>query len=71
MSEEYFEINGHEFHKSKVNLEENKVYEVEKTQYDGEIIKWQCGYIKGNTLAGYAHINFQSNIEFAKKIILG
>jgi cobyrinic acid a,c-diamide synthase len=71
MSEEYFEINGHEFHKSKVNLEENKVYEVEKNQYDGEIIKWQCGYIKGNTLAGYAHINFQSNIEFAKKIILG
>lgn len=71
MEEEYFEINAHEFHKSKVNLEENKVYEVEKTQYDGEIIKWQCGYIKKNTLAGYAHINFQSNIEFAKKIILG
>lgn len=70
LQEEYFEINAHEFHKSQVNLEENKVYEVEKTQYDGEIIKWQCGYIKGNTLAGYAHINFQSNIEFAKKIIL-
>lgn len=70
MEEEYFEINCHEFHKSQVNLEENKVYEVEKTQYDGEITKWQCGYIKANTLAGYAHINFQSNIEFAKKIIL-
>ena len=69
MQEEYFEINAHEFHKSQVNLEENKVYEVEKTQYDGEIIKWQCGYIKENTLAGYAHINFQSNIELAKKII--
>jgi cobyrinic acid a,c-diamide synthase len=71
MKEDYFEINAHEFHKSKVNLEENKIYEVEKTQYDGEIIKWQCGYIKENTLAGYAHINFKSNIEFAKKIILG
>lgn len=70
IQEEYFEINAHEFHKSQVNLEENKVYKVEKTQYDGEVIKWQCGYIKGNTLAGYAHINFQSNIEFAKKIIL-
>ena len=69
MQEEYFEINAHEFHKSQVNLEDNKVYEVEKTQYDGEIIKWQCGYIKGNTLAGYAHINFLGNIELIKSLI--
>lgn len=68
MLEEYFEINGHEFHKSQVNLEEKKIYEIEKTNYDNNIIKWQCGYIKGNTLAGYAHINFQSNIEFAKTL---
>lgn len=69
VSEEYFEINAHEFHKSQVNLEEKKVYEVEKQRYDGELIKWSCGYFKGNTLAGYAHINFRGNIELIKALI--
>jgi cobyrinic acid a,c-diamide synthase len=69
MSEEYFEINAHEFHKSQVNLEEKNVYEVEKQRYDGELIKWTCGYFKGNTLAGYAHINFLGNMELIKSLI--
>ena len=25
-----------------VDLKEEKVYDVEKVQYDGEVIKWQC-----------------------------
>lgn len=58
------EINAHEFHKSRVDLMEDQVYEIEKTQYNGEIVKWQCGYFKKNTLAGYAHINFLGNEEF-------
>jgi cobyrinic acid a,c-diamide synthase len=66
---EDFEINAHEFHKSQVNLNEKNVYEVEKTQYNGEIIKWQCGYFKKNTLAGYAHINFLGNIELLKALV--
>ena len=65
----FFEINAHEFHKSQVKLNEENVYEVEKTQYNGEIIKWQCGYFKKNTLAGYAHINFLGNIELLKALI--
>jgi len=65
----FFEINAHEFHKSQVKLNEENVYEVEKTQYNGEIIKWQCGYFKKNTLAGYAHINFLGNIEFLKALV--
>jgi len=67
--EKDFEINAHEFHKSQVNLNEKNVYEVEKTQYDGELIKWACGYFKKNTLAGYAHINFLGNIELLKALV--
>ncbi|OOM75680.1 cobyrinic acid A,C-diamide synthase [Clostridium puniceum] len=69
ISEEFFEINAHEFHKSQVNLKEKNVYEVEKLRYDGELIKWSCGYFKKNTLAGYAHINFLGNIELIKALI--
>jgi cobyrinic acid a,c-diamide synthase len=65
------QINAHEFHKSKVSINEEKVYEVEKTLYSGEIIKWKCGYFKKNTLAGYAHINFLGNEELFRKIISG
>ncbi|BCZ47793.1 cobyrinate a,c-diamide synthase [Clostridium gelidum] len=67
--EEDFEINAHEFHKSQVNLNEKNVYEIEKMKYDGEIIKWQCGYFKENTLAGYAHINFLGNMELMKTLV--
>jgi len=67
--EEGFEVNAHEFHKSQVNLNEQNVYKVEKTQYNGEIIKWTCGYFKKNTLAGYAHINFLGNVELLKALI--
>lgn len=66
---ENFEINAHEFHKSQVNLKEKNVYEVEKNQYNGETIKWQCGYFKKNTLAGYAHINFLGNMELLKALV--
>lgn len=62
-------INAHEFHKSQVNLNEEKKYIVEKTQYNGEKIKWSCGYFKKNTLAGYAHINFAGNIDFFKALV--
>ncbi|WP_294404530.1 cobyrinate a,c-diamide synthase [uncultured Clostridium sp.] len=61
-------INAHEFHKSYVELDEEKIYTVEKEQYDGKILKWNCGYAKKNTLAGYAHINFLGNIDFFKYI---
>ncbi|NFG61742.1 cobyrinate a,c-diamide synthase [Clostridium sp. CMCC3677] len=73
IDEKYFgqkvKINAHEFHKSDVNLNENKIYNVEKTQYDGEKITWQCGYLKNNTLAGYAHINFLGNIKLIESLI--
>ncbi|WP_270567449.1 cobyrinate a,c-diamide synthase [Clostridium beijerinckii] len=64
-----FEINAHEFHKSKVDLDEDNVYEVEKTLYNGEVLKWKCGYFKNNTLGGYAHINFLKNEELLKALV--
>lgn len=62
-------VNAHEFHKSQVCLNEEKVYIVEKTQYNNEKITWSCGYHKKNTVAGYAHINFIGNIEFLKTVL--
>lgn len=73
IDEKYFghkiKINAHEFHKSDVKLNEKTVYEVSKKQYDGETLKWKCGYVKNNTLAGYAHVNFIGNIDFIKEIL--
>ncbi|MVX63474.1 cobyrinate a,c-diamide synthase [Clostridium chromiireducens] len=67
--EKEFEINAHEFHKSQVNLSEENIYELEKKLYNGEIIKWKCGYFKKNTLGGYAHINFLGNLELFKALV--
>lgn len=62
-------INCHEFHKSLVELKEEKVYELEKKSYDGTIKKWMCGYVKNNVLAAYGHIHFFSNINFLKSLL--
>jgi cobyrinic acid a,c-diamide synthase len=62
-------INCHEFHKSLVELKEEKIYELEKTAYDGTTKKWKCGYVKNNVLAAYGHIHFFSNIEFFNGLI--
>ena len=63
------EINCHEFHKSKVNLNEETMYDVIKTSYTGEKINWRCGYKKNNTLAGYPHVHFFGNLEFIKELL--
>jgi len=62
-------INCHEFHKSCVHLTNEKVYELTKENYDGTIKKWNCGYVKNNTLAGYGHVHFLGNIQFLKEVL--
>ncbi|QBD84404.1 cobyrinate a,c-diamide synthase [Clostridium tetani] len=62
-------INCHEFHKSTVELDEDKIFKINKTMYNGQEKHWNCGYIKGNTIAAYAHVNFLGNIEFLKELI--
>ena len=69
VSVEDIRINCHEFHKSKVNLSEEPIYDVTKNSYTGEEIKWKCGYKKNNTLAGYPHVHFFGNLEFIKKLL--
>lgn len=62
-------INCHEFHKSKTESKEKKIYNVSKIDYKGDLKTWECGYEKKNTLAGYPHIHFFGNKEFLKYIL--
>jgi cobyrinic acid a,c-diamide synthase len=61
-------INCHEFHKSYVKLEEPTIYSLNKNYYE-EQRSWQCGYIKNNVIASYAHIHFYGNMEFFNSLI--
>jgi cobyrinic acid a,c-diamide synthase len=61
-------INCHEFHKSFVNLEEEKVFNLSKNVYDGSVKEWQCGYVKKNTVAAYGHVHFFGNLQWFKEI---
>ena len=54
---EEININAHEFHKSFVDLKEEKVYDVEKIQYDGEILKTLIDEFKFNI----SYISSQEN----------
>lgn len=56
-------IKAHEFHYSDVfNTEEsNYYYSIKKAKKER---KWQGGFIIRNTIAGYPHIHFYSNIGF-------
>jgi cobyrinic acid a,c-diamide synthase len=61
-------INCHEFHKSFVDLEDEKVFKLSKNVYDGSVKNWQCGYVKKNTLAAYGHVHFFGNLQWFKEI---
>ncbi|MGL4847749.1 MAG: cobyrinate a,c-diamide synthase [Clostridium sp.] len=62
-------INCHEFHKSKTETAENPVFNISKENYSGTLKTWKCGYEKNNTLAGYPHVHFFSNIKFLEYIL--
>ncbi|MBU3181825.1 cobyrinate a,c-diamide synthase [Clostridium psychrophilum] len=61
-------INCHEFHKSFVNISEEKVLSISKEMYDGTLKRWRCGYTKKNTIAAYGHVHFFGNLQWAKDI---
>ncbi|MBZ9688927.1 cobyrinate a,c-diamide synthase [Clostridium estertheticum] len=61
-------INCHEFHKSIVKLEAEKVFKLSKQVYDGSLKDWKCGYVMKNTLAAYGHVHFFGNLEWFKEI---
>ena len=66
---EKININCHEFHKSDVDIKEERIYNVTKESWSGDTLKWNCGYKKKNTIAGYPHIHFFGNMEFLEWLI--
>jgi len=61
-------INCHEFHKTTVSLEEEKIFNLSKQAYNGNQKKWKCGYVKKNTLAAYGHVHFFGNLQWFREI---
>jgi cobyrinic acid a,c-diamide synthase len=64
-------IRGHEFHYSAIEGEEVDLctWKVSKKRNSGKESVWNCGYSKFNLIAGYPHIHFYSNLEFAKQFV--
>lgn len=60
----------HEFHRSKlVNHDNTNNYtEVYRLRKPNKEEYWQCGLMRRNCLAAYAHVHFYSNFEFLKAI---
>jgi len=63
-------INCHEFHKSFVNLTEEKIFKLSKEVYDGSQKSWVCGYVKKNTIGVYGHVHFFENLQWFRKILI-
>jgi cobyrinic acid a,c-diamide synthase len=59
---------AHEFHRSKViNKNNDTTYKINKFSNPNET--WSGGYTYKNVLAGYPHVHFYSNFEFANVLI--
>lgn len=66
-----FKINAHEFHRSIVELEEDMdyIYNMSKIRSGKYTKNWKCGLEKNNTIGGFPHTHFYSNMEFVKTFI--
>ncbi len=62
-------IKCHEFHKSYVEIEEDTIYKITKTNFDNSLKEWKCGYLKNNTIGTYSHIHFFSSLSFIEGIL--
>lgn len=67
---EDIEVRGHEFHHSKLEGgntgDFTYAYRVTKASRP---VTWECGLMKKNVLAAYAHVHFYSNNAFFNKIL--
>jgi len=66
INEKNYNTRAHEFHHSKMMKQGNQLdhkYQIEKYRDDKLIRQWQCGLEKKNTIAGYPHLYFLSNLE--------
>ena len=64
-------IRAHEFHYSEASIDESikTCFNVLKNKDSASGKSWHCGYKVNNLLAGYAHMHFWSNIEFARNFV--
>lgn len=63
-------MNCHEFHRSKLYKDDklNYIFNISKCR-DGELIKkYRCGARVKNSLCGYPHVHFMTNLEFVRKV---
>ncbi|MDD2211392.1 MAG: cobyrinate a,c-diamide synthase [Desulfitobacteriaceae bacterium] len=59
-------IRIHEFHHSQACFSAiPTVYSLTKQRRDRITQEWRCGFQQGNGIAGYAHLHFYSNLDFA------
>jgi cobyrinic acid a,c-diamide synthase len=64
-------IRAHEFHRSVSYFGGiPTVYQIFKERPGKESGSWSCGYIQGNGIAGYPHIHFYSNTDFARNFVV-
>lgn len=68
ISKRGFRMKAHEFHYSStsVGVDVPTCFNVQKVRKGMEPITWECGFKVNNLLAGYPHLHFWSNTEFAK-----
>lgn len=63
-------IRIHEFHRSKSEVPNyKKAYCLQKKRYGAVQKEWDCGYMKQNGVAGYAHMHYYSNLTFAEAFL--
>lgn len=72
LGDKKYNTKAHEFHHSVIDDLGNSLnykYHVRKNRDDKLINEWECGINLNNTLAGYPHLYFMSNLELMKKLI--
>lgn len=61
---------AHEFHHSKIKEKElTYKYSIKKYRDEKILRQWECGLEKKNTIAGYPHLYFLSNLELMTKLL--
>ena len=61
---------AHEFHHSKIKEQElTYKYSIKKYRDEKILRQWECGLEKKNTIAGYPHLYFLSNLELMTKLL--
>lgn len=64
-------IRVHEFHRSILETPESaRAYHLEKKRKGARVREWECGLLKGNGVAGYPHLHYYSNLNFARNFLL-